>query len=156
MPVRDITATIEVALLILCVPALLRFFVICSRNLFSALKIRFSSQHSSKSQLPPQGLSSLITIFIIFAMFLGVTVFSIFSNIIDMYHSDSHKDSPSFSATSSAISNNFYEDSEELVWITDNGKRYHDSPSCSNMQDPYQVGLDEAVDMGLSPCKKCY
>ena len=44
----------------------------------------------------------------------------------------------------------------QLVWITGRGNRYHAVPDCSGMQNPYQVDLDEAVDMGLSPCKKCY
>ena len=53
------------------------------------------------------------------------------------------------------------ESSEEhvtMVWITStgNGKRYHNNPDCSNMRDPLHVPIDEAIDQGLTPCKKCY
>lgn len=49
------------------------------------------------------------------------------------------------------------EESEtELVWITDNGKRYHSSSECSNMKHPYTVTLDDAIELGYTPCSKCY
>lgn len=45
---------------------------------------------------------------------------------------------------------------QEQVWIDNTGKKYHNKSSCSNMSDPYQVTVDEAVNRGYDPCKKCY
>lgn len=42
------------------------------------------------------------------------------------------------------------------VWIPRTGKRYHSSPTCSNMKNPSKVGLAEAKRRGYTPCKKCY
>lgn len=45
-----------------------------------------------------------------------------------------------------------------LVWIATrtNGKRYHLTPSCSNMINPTQVTLEEAINMGKTACQICY
>lgn len=48
------------------------------------------------------------------------------------------------------------EPQQNLVWISETGKKYHRNSSCSNMNNPQQVSLDEALSMGLEPCKKCY
>lgn len=45
---------------------------------------------------------------------------------------------------------------EEMVWIPRTGSKYHNNPSCSNMKNPSQVTLDEAIRQGYEPCKKCY
>ena len=45
---------------------------------------------------------------------------------------------------------------EVLVWIVDNGTRYHCDSSCSNMRSPYQVTLETAKSKGLTACKRCY
>lgn len=42
------------------------------------------------------------------------------------------------------------------VWIDDTGKKYHKKSTCSNMDAPYQVSVDEATARGYKPCKKCY
>ncbi len=42
------------------------------------------------------------------------------------------------------------------VWIDDTGKKYHKKSTCSNMDAPYQVSVDEATARGYTPCKKCY
>lgn len=42
------------------------------------------------------------------------------------------------------------------VWIDDTGKKYHKKSTCSNMDAPYQVSVDEATSRGYTPCKKCY
>ena len=44
----------------------------------------------------------------------------------------------------------------EMVWITTNGKKYHSNPDCSNMKNPRQVTLDEAISSGRDACSKCY
>lgn len=48
------------------------------------------------------------------------------------------------------------EPQEQMVWISETGTKYHSNPSCSNMNNPQQVTLTEAQNMGLEPCKKCY
>ena len=48
------------------------------------------------------------------------------------------------------------EEKQEMVWISDTGKRYHSNSSCSNMKNPRQVTLKEAEAMHLTPCKKCH
>lgn len=45
---------------------------------------------------------------------------------------------------------------EEMVWIPRTGSKYHSRSSCSNMKNPSQVTLDEAIRRGYEPCKKCY
>lgn len=45
---------------------------------------------------------------------------------------------------------------ERMVWIDDTGKKYHSKSSCSNMSNPYQVSLSDAISRGRDACKKCY
>ncbi len=46
--------------------------------------------------------------------------------------------------------------SERMVWIpTNGGTKYHTKSSCSNMKNPIQVTLSEAISMGFSACKRC-
>lgn len=45
---------------------------------------------------------------------------------------------------------------EGTVWIPRTGSKYHSNSNCSNMDNPHQVTLDEAVNAGYEPCKKCY
>lgn len=44
----------------------------------------------------------------------------------------------------------------ETVYITDGGKCYHKTSTCSNMKNPVATTLDNAVAIGKKPCKKCY
>lgn len=46
--------------------------------------------------------------------------------------------------------------SGETVWISANGTKYHSNPNCSNMKNPSQVPLQDAINMGRTRCKKCY
>lgn len=48
------------------------------------------------------------------------------------------------------------ENTVNMVWLPENGTKYHSNSSCSNMDNPRQVTLDEAVNAGYEPCKKCY
>lgn len=44
-----------------------------------------------------------------------------------------------------------------MVWIpTNGGTKYHSRAGCSNMENPREVTLDEAIAMGFTPCKRCY
>lgn len=46
--------------------------------------------------------------------------------------------------------------SGQLVWIPNSGKRYHSNKNCSNMKNPTQVTIEEAINLGFTPCKKCF
>lgn len=48
------------------------------------------------------------------------------------------------------------ENTVNMVWLPENGTKYHSNSSCSNMENPRQVPLDEAVNAGYEPCKKCH
>lgn len=44
-----------------------------------------------------------------------------------------------------------------MVWVpTHGGTKYHNKASCSGMDDPKQVTLEEAEAMGFTPCGRCY
>lgn len=44
-----------------------------------------------------------------------------------------------------------------MVWIpTHGGTKYHSKSTCSNMDDPEEVTLEEAKAMGFTPCGRCY
>ena len=54
-------------------------------------------------------------------------------------------------------SDNVDEDDETvMVWIPRTGHKYHSKASCSNMRNPKQVPLEDAISMGYEPCKRCY
>lgn len=42
------------------------------------------------------------------------------------------------------------------VWVVGEGKKYHSDPTCSNMKNPQELSLDEAISRGKTPCSKCY
>lgn len=48
------------------------------------------------------------------------------------------------------------EETQEMVWISGTGTKYHSNPNCSNMKNPVQISKDEAIASGLEPCKRCY
>ena len=51
----------------------------------------------------------------------------------------------------------YYEYSSGSVWIpTNGGEKYHTDPDCSGMINPQYVSLNEAVELGFTPCKKCF
>ena len=44
-----------------------------------------------------------------------------------------------------------------LVWVSDDGKKYHKKSDCSNMQNNVrQVTIEEAKEMGRDACKRCH
>jgi len=45
---------------------------------------------------------------------------------------------------------------EITVWIPRTGDRYHSSADCSNMIEPSNVPLSEAIALGFTPCSHCY
>lgn len=44
---------------------------------------------------------------------------------------------------------------EPLVWIPKKGSKYHKNSGCSNMKNPSQVTVTEAIRLGYEPCKRC-
>lgn len=44
----------------------------------------------------------------------------------------------------------------ESVWISSSGKKYHARSDCSGMENAEEITLQEALDMGKEPCKRCY
>ena len=42
-----------------------------------------------------------------------------------------------------------------MVWVDDTAKRYHRKNGCG-MDNAYQVTLEEAINMGKTPCGRCY
>lgn len=56
-----------------------------------------------------------------------------------------------FSAGASNISSY----SATYVWIPHSGDRYHDTKTCSNMQNPSMVTLQEAKRLNYTPCGRC-
>ena len=45
---------------------------------------------------------------------------------------------------------------DNFVWIDDTGKKYHKKSTCSNMDNPYQVSENDAINQSRSACEKCY
>ena len=43
-----------------------------------------------------------------------------------------------------------------MVWIPETGKKYHSTSDCSNMINPSYVTLEEAIELGFEPCKRCH
>ena len=46
--------------------------------------------------------------------------------------------------------------SGQMVWIPRTGSKYHSRSNCSNMRNPSQVTLDEAIALGYTKCSKCW
>ena len=47
------------------------------------------------------------------------------------------------------------EPTEDLVWISRTGSKYHTRPNCSNMKGPTQLSREVAEAQGYAPCKRC-
>lgn len=49
-------------------------------------------------------------------------------------------------------------DTEGMVWVTETGKRYHNTNNCGNTNSSaaYQISLSEAQQKNMQPCKNCY
>lgn len=45
---------------------------------------------------------------------------------------------------------------ENMVWVSQTGKKYHSKSSCSNMKNPSHMTESEAIGLGRTPCSKCY
>lgn len=45
--------------------------------------------------------------------------------------------------------------SNRTVWVSRTGDKYHYTPNCSNMHNPIEMTLSEALSKGRTPCKVC-
>lgn len=45
---------------------------------------------------------------------------------------------------------------ETVVYVSKSGKKFHKTPTCSNMTSPSQMTRSEAENSGRTYCKKCY
>ena len=43
----------------------------------------------------------------------------------------------------------------DTVWVTASGSKYHIKQNCSNMRSPKEISLEDAINEGYEPCKKC-
>lgn len=48
------------------------------------------------------------------------------------------------------------QEDELMVWIPRTGKMYHSKPTCSNMKNPKQVPISEALKLKKKECSKCW
>ena len=44
---------------------------------------------------------------------------------------------------------------EQMVWVPRSGEKYHKTSTCSNMKNPREVPLSDAIRFGYEPCKRC-
>lgn len=44
---------------------------------------------------------------------------------------------------------------QDRVWISGSGSKYHRTADCSGMKNAEEVSLQDAMDMGREPCKRC-
>ena len=44
----------------------------------------------------------------------------------------------------------------KMVWVSSSGTKYHSRSSCSNMNSPKQISLEDAKKQGYTACKKCH
>ena len=47
-------------------------------------------------------------------------------------------------------------ETQEIVYITDTGEKYHKSTCFHLRYSRYAIGLEEALDRGYNSCKHCY
>ena len=48
------------------------------------------------------------------------------------------------------------EEKVQMVWVASSGTKYHSRSSCSNMNSPRQIPLEDAKEAGYTACKKCH
>lgn len=48
------------------------------------------------------------------------------------------------------------EETEEMVWISNTGSKYHSKPDCSRMKNPSLISREAAEQQNREACKNCY
>ena len=44
----------------------------------------------------------------------------------------------------------------EMVWVGSSGTKYHSKSTCSNMNSPRKISIEDAKKQGYGPCKNCH
>ena len=44
----------------------------------------------------------------------------------------------------------------EMVWVPESGTKYHSKSTCSGMNSPRNIPLEEAISEGYTACKRCH
>ena len=95
--------------------------------------------------------NQIICSLFLFFLFISSQFFLSYNSLMD-YHA--------FRQTSASYEYQQYlmdkSDSEEMVWISQSGEKYHDNPNCSGMNSPKEVTRKEAKEQGYTACSKCY
>lgn len=110
-------------------------------------------------------IKKIISIFVAFTVsVIGLSVLfnSCSSDDTDVYAEETAATTESQSTTKkTSTTKRTTTESEDIpdtnmVWISEHSKRYHSSPSCSNIKKPSHVSRSDAESMGLTPCAKCW
>lgn len=67
----------------------------------------------------------------------------------------SSSEEPSESQPETSVSPYEYEGNVYIA-ASGNGKKYHKNPKCSNMNGSVEMSVEEALEKGYTPCKKCW
>lgn len=67
----------------------------------------------------------------------------------------SSSEEPSESQPETSVSPYKYEGNVYIA-ASGNGKKYHKNPKCSNMNGSVEMSVEEALEKGYTPCKKCW
>ena len=54
------------------------------------------------------------------------------------------------------INNSTTEKKVEMVWVSSSGTKYHSKSTCSNMNSPRQISLEDAQNGGYTACSRCH
>lgn len=98
--------------------------------------------------------SDLMPLFVLLIIAIIFAVCIIMSESLTTISPSSKKnDSRSINSAYEYVSNN--SSYSVMVWVDDTAKRYHKKNGC-NMDNAYQVTIEEAEAMGKTPCGNCY
>ena len=71
-------------------------------------------------------------------------------------NSTTKPDSSSSNHTTKPDSSLSNDEKIQMVWVASSGTKYHSRSTCSNMNSPRQISLDDAKQQGYTACKKCH
>ena len=71
-------------------------------------------------------------------------------------NSTTKPDSSSSNHTTKPDSSLSNDEKIQMVWVASSGTNYHSRSTCSNMNSPRQISLDDAKQQGYTACKKCH
>ena len=71
-------------------------------------------------------------------------------------NSTTKPDSSSSNHTTKPDSSLSNDEKIQMVWVASSGTKYHSRSTCSNMNSPRQISLDDPKQQGYTACKKCH